>query len=222
MRKLYHFPLDPACRKVRLLLAEKKLEADEVIEKSWERRSDLLRLSPAGDLPVMIESDGTSLVGGRVIAEYLEEVYPEPNLLGQGRELRAEVRRLSEWFDEKFYFEVTLNLLGEKAIKRLSGSGQPSSGAIRAGHGNIRYHLDYIAWLCDRRAWLAGSDFSRADIAAAAQLSCIDYLGDVRWDDHPGAKDWYARIKSRPSFRSILADKVSGLGPSADYANLDF
>src|SRR3546814_441806 len=98
----------------------------------------------------------------------------------------------------------------------------PNSGAIRAGLANIHYHLEYIAWLCDRRRWLAGDAFSRADIVAAAELSAVDYIGDVPWGDHGGAKDWYARVKSRPSFRAILADHISGVQPPKHYADLDF
>ncbi len=107
-------------------------------------------------------------------------------------------------------------------MKRFLGLGQPNASAIRAGHQNIHYHLDYIAWLCDRRRWLAGESFSLADIAAAAHLSAIDYLGDVPWENHAGAKDWYARVKSRPSLRAILADHIPGITPPKHYADLDF
>ena len=135
---------------------------------------------------------------------------------------RAEVRRLVAWFDGKFAHEVTDNLVGEKVMKRFLGFGEPDSAAIRAGHANIRTHLDYIAFLIERRSWLAGERLSLADIAAAAHISCVDYLGDVPWADHEAAKDWYARIKSRPSFRPLLADAIPGLAPSKVYADLDF
>ena len=143
-------------------------------------------------------------------------------LLGRAPAHRAEVRRLVAWFDGKFEREVTQNLLYEKMVKRLLGQGGPDSGAIRAGKANIRIHLDYISWLTDRRNWLAGDDFSLADIAAAAQISAIDYLGDVAWDQHRDAAEWYARVKSRPSFRQILADTWPGTQPPSHYADLDF
>jgi glutathione S-transferase len=63
---------------------------------------------------------------------------------------------------------------------------------------------------------------SLADVAAAAHLSCIDYIGDVPWEAYELAKNWYARIKSRPSFRSILADHIAGMPPPKHYADLDF
>ncbi len=192
------------------------------MEKIWERRPDFLNLNPAGEVPVLIEEDGTSIVGTAVAVEYLDEAYPDPPLIGENPLDRAETRRLVQWFDGKFRREVSANLIEEKVMKRFLGLGEPNASAIRAGHGNVHYHLDYIAWLCDRRRWLSGECFSLADIAAAAHISAIDYLGDVPWDDHGKAKDWYARVKSRPSLRPILADHVPGITPPKHYADLDF
>ena len=101
-------------------------------------------------------------------------------------------------------------------------SGPPDTEIMRAARSNIRYHLSYIGWLIRRRDWLAGEKLSYADLSAAAQLSTVDYLGDVPWDEDETAKAWYARIKSRPSFRMLLGDTLAGLPPSASYANLDF
>ncbi len=221
MRTLYQYPLSPPSRRVRVALAEKGLEFESVIEQPWRRRPEFLALNPAGDVPVLVEADGTVVVGA-AIAEYLEECHPNPPLLPAQTKPRAEVRRLVQWFETKFDREVTENLVGEKVIKRVSALGQPSGLAIRAGLANIHYHLDYITFLAERRTWLAGEGFSHADIAAGAQLSAVDYCGLVPWDEYPEAKDWYARIKSRPSFRSLLADFVPGVPPPPHYADLDF
>jgi glutathione S-transferase len=222
MRILYHLPLSPFSRKIRVVLKEKGLEFTPQIEKTWERRPEFLALNPAGEVPVLIEPDGTVLSDSAAIAEYLDEVHREKLLLGLNPVDRAEVRRLNAWFDVKMNREVTENLVGEKLMKRLTRIGTPNSGAIRAGHANIGYHLDYIGYLIERRRWLAGDHFSLADITAAAHLSAIDYLGDVPWDNHEPAKEWYARMKSRPSFRPLLADQVAGMPPPAHYADLDF
>jgi glutathione S-transferase len=222
MRILYHLWMSPQCRKVRVALLEKRLEFDLRAENVWERRDEFLALNPASDIPVLVETDGTALSGSDAICEFLDEVHPEPPLIGHQPIARAEVRRLVHWFDGKFNAEVTENLVGEKMTKRYLGKGGPSSKAVRAGHANIHSHLDYIGYLTERRTWLAGDDFSLADIAAAAHLSSIDYLGDVPWAEHEEAKDWYARIKSRPSFRSILEDNIPGAPPQKHYANLDF
>ena len=222
MRVLYHLWLSPDCRKARVALLEKGLDFELWAEYIWERRDEFLALNPAGDVPVLVESDGSALSGSNAICEFLDEVHPDPPLIGRQALGRVEVRRLVHWFDGKFDSEVTENLVGEKMMKRLLGQGAPNSKAVRAGHANIHHHLDYIGYLTERRIWLAGDTFSLADITAAAHLSTIDYLGDVPWKEHEEAKDWYARVKSRPSFQALLEDNVPGAPPQRHYANLDF
>ncbi len=222
MQTLYHLWLSPFCRKVRIVLHEKKIDVDLQVENVWERRKEFLALNPAGAVPVLVEPGGTALSGSNVITEFLDEIHPEPTLVGRHPLERAEVRRLVHWFDDKFNTEVTENLVGEKVMKRFLGLGAPDSKAIRAGHNNINTHLSYISYLTERRKWLAGNELTLADIAAAAHLSAIDYLGDVPWTDHLSAKEWYVRIKSRPSFRPLLSDHIPGAPPSKHYANLDF
>jgi glutathione S-transferase len=153
------------------------------------------------------------LANSQVICEYLDEVYPEVNLLGTDPLGRAEVRRLVSWFDVKFNREVTDNLVGEKLMKQVLKLGEPHGPSIRAGHANIHYHLDYIGFLTEKREWLAGNTFSLADIAAAAHLSAIDYIGDVPWEEHQAAKQWYAKVTSRPSFKPLLEDRIPGFDP---------
>ncbi|MBN8532134.1 MAG: glutathione S-transferase family protein [Alphaproteobacteria bacterium] len=219
MRTLYHTPLSPACRKVRMLLKEKDLLFELEVENYWERREDF---NPACDVPVLVDEGGDLVSGPYAICEYLEEKYPERNLIGASIEERREVRRLISWFDEKFLYEVTLNLLHEKVFKRLMGYGTPNSEAIRAGKANISYHLDYIAHLTRKQGWLAAERMTLADLTAAAHLSCLDYMGDVDWQSHPEVHTWYAIIKSRPCFRPLLTDRISGMKPAPHYENLDF
>ena len=221
MRQLFHLWLSPGCRMVRLALAEKGLECSLEVEPIWQRRDAFLNLNPAGDVPVLVD-DNQVIVGGQVICEYLEECYPDHSLLGQSAEQRAEVRRIADWFNTKFHNEVTRYLVDEKVMKRFMGLGTPNAQAIKAGLQNIGYHLDYIGYLADSRSWLAGDDLSLADLAAAAHLSCVDYLGDVPWGSHESAKNWYARIKSRPTFRALLQDRIGGLKPAEHYHDLDF
>jgi len=222
MRLLYHLWLSPFSRKIRVVLKEKNLDFTMKVEKTWERRPEFLALNPAGDVPVLIEPDGTVLADAGAIAEFLDEVYRDKLLMGINPLDRAEVRRLTAWFDGKMNREVTENLVGEKMMKRFLGLGEPNSSAIRAGKSNLGYHLDYVTFLVERRRWLAGDHFSMADITAAAHFSALDYLGDVPWDEHEPAKEWYARIKSRPSFRPLLADHIPGAPPPKHYADLDF
>ncbi len=217
MRTLFHLWLHPFSRKVRIVLAEKNLEFDLQIEKIWERRTEFLALNPAGDVPVLIEEDGTTLANSQVICEYLEEVYPQNNLIGHDPVQKAETRRLVSWFDVKFSREVTDNLVGEKLMKRFLKLGEPHGPSIRAGHANIHYHLDYIGFLTEKREWLAGDTFSLADIAAAAHISCVDYIGDVPWEEHEAAHKWYQKVKSKPSFKPLLDDRIPGFEPVEHY-----
>jgi glutathione S-transferase len=224
-RTLHHFPLDPASRQVRLVLQEKRLPYSEVIERYWERPKSLAELNPSGIPPVLIEQDGAERVVAcetHAILEYLEERYPLTRLLAEAPAERAEARRLSQWFERQFDGEVNGYLLREKMEKRLAGGGSPDHGAMRAGREALRRHLRMLEDLLGVRGWLAGADLSIADFAAAAHLSVIDYFGDVPWRDFPITKTWYMRLKSRPSFRPLLADRWPGMIPAADYDNLDF
>lgn len=221
MRLLYHLPLSPFCRKVRLALGEKKLDFALETERVWERRETFLALNPAGRVPVLVE-DGRALADSSVICEYLEEAYGEVPLLPGTPIERAEARRLVRWFDEIFHEEVTQNVLYEKVNKRLFRREAPDMARIREGVGRLKGQLALVARLAEERHWLAGERLSLADLAAGAHLSCLDYLGDVPWAGYEGAKHWYARLKSRPSFRPLLADGIPGTAPARHYANLDF
>lgn len=222
MFELFHLPLSPFSRKVRLVLTEKNIEFKLIAENVWDRRKEFLMINPAGQVPVLAVENNQYISDSQAICEYLDEEFREPCLVGYNSAERAEVRRIIAWFDQKFYKEVTFHILQERIMKRFLRLGEPNSKAIRVAKTNIAYHLDYIAWLSERRGWLAGSELSLADISAAAQISVIDYLGDISWEKHPGAKHWYARIKSRPSMRPLLNDTIPGSPPSTHYKNLDF
>jgi glutathione S-transferase len=221
MNRLFHFPLSPFCRKVRLTLAEKRIEVELVEERYWERGAEFLRRNPAGKVPIL-RLDGRTLSESQAICEYLDETVADPPLMPRSPEGRFEVRRLCAWFDDKFHAEVTSKLLYERVNKKVMKLGYPDSGAVKAGARAVKYHLDYMGWLLDQRRWLAGDAMTLADFAAAAHLSCLDYISDVDWHRQANVKDWYAKIKSRPSFRSLLADQVPGFPPPAHYADLDF
>ena len=230
MAQLYHHPLDPHSRFIRLILAEYGLEPDLVEERPFERRHEFLVLNPAGTTPVLVEDAGAIVPGAGLIAEYLDETRGHTlgtrRLLPESPAERIEVRRLLDWFNVKFFGEVSNWLVTEKVFKRFmtpeQGGGAPQMDLVRAARANIRYHLLYIGYLVGRRNWLAGSEMSYADLAAAAHLSSVDFLGDVPWGEDEMAKHWYARVKSRPGFRALLADRVPGITPADAYADLDF
>jgi len=222
MAILYHHWLNPSARFVRVLLAEKRQEFALRLEKDWERREEFLKLNPAGEVPVLLLDSGKALSGARAIAEYLEEAHPEPSLLPGGAEDRHEIRRLVDWFHSKLGTEVTRHTVTEKLFKRFMQMGEPDSEAIRCAAHNLRTHLSYIEYLASRRHYLAGSQFTMADAAAAAHISVVDYFGDIMWQRWPTAKDWYARVKSRRSIASLLDDSIPGLKPPQHYGEIDF
>ncbi|MDJ0825056.1 MAG: glutathione S-transferase family protein [Rhodobacter sp.] len=221
MNRLFHVPLSPFCRKVRLSLAEKKIEVELVEERYWEQDPDFLRRNPAGKVPVL-RMNGLTMAESAAICEYIEEVQPEPALMPREPAARFEVRRLVGWFDDTFHREVTSKLLYERVNKKLMKQGYPDSKNVKSGAARIKFHLDYMGWLLDQRRWLAGDVMTLADFAAASHLSALDYISDVDWNRNAAVKDWYAKIKSRPAFRGILADQVPGFPPPAHYADLDF
>lgn len=225
MRRLHHFVLSPFCRKVRLVLGEKKLGFELVAERPWDRRPEFLALAPLAQVPVMIEESGVVISDSGAISEYLEEVHPQPPLLPARPAERAEVRKLVAFADLLFFTEVTAPLLREKVLKRFGWAhaqdASPDMAAIRSAFEALHRHLAFLGDLAEKRGWLAGQ-LSLADFAVAAHLSCIDYLGDIAWEDVPQVREWYARAKSRPCFRPLLADHLPGVLPPRHYANLDF
>lgn len=221
MNRLYHVALSPFCRKVRLTLAEKKIEVELIEERYWEPSPDFLRRNPAGKVPVL-RLDNRMMSESQAICEYLEETVPTPPLLPRDPEGRYEVRRLCGWFDDKFNQEVTRKVMGERVWKKVMKKGYPDSKTVKEGLSAIKFHIDYMSWLLDQRRWLAGDVMTLADFTAAAHLSCLDYISDVDWNRSDAVKDWYAKIKSRPAFRSLLADQLPGMPPAPQYAELDF
>lgn len=232
MSTLTHFRLCPFSRSIRLALAELEWEFEVKEELPWAWRSSFLALNPSGDLPVLELSDGPVLAGAYAISEYLGEMVrrapPEDRLRdpfpGES-ESRGEVRRLVDWFHRKLDAEVTRELMREKLHARMRAelaAVAPDAELMRAIRANLRYHMSYVSYLADQRRWLAGDEMSFADFAAAAHLSCFDYIDEIEWDQFPAARAWYSRMKSRPSFRPLLADRIAGIAPPTRYTDLDF
>jgi glutathione S-transferase len=222
MWQLLQFPLCPFSRKVRLVLGEKGIGYEPVRESPWLRRDEFLDLNPAGQTPVMIDMDRhVVLIDSAAICEYFEETVDKAAMLNGSAADRAEIRRLVTWFDTQFHRDITAPLLRERMEKRIVHRAAPDAGALREAMKAAVAHLDYIDFLLDHRTWLGGATMSLADLAAAAQISIADYLGGIDWKSHDQAKRWYVGMKSRPSFRPLLAERMEGINPPADYEKLD-
>lgn len=218
---LVQHSVSPVSRKIRVMMSEKKMLFVLKEEEPWNLSKECYKLNPAGELPIFIY-DGNVLCGNQAITEFLEETSRDYKLLPSMPRERAEVRRLTEWFDYKFYHEVYRNIVCEKVHKRFANGATPDSKILNVGFNNLNFHMEYLDWLTEQNNYLAGDNFSLADISAAANLSVLDYLGDVPWNDYKNAKLWYSKIKSRPSFKDILKDSIRGILPARSYADLDF
>lgn len=230
MTLLYHHPMSTASRFVRLIFSEYGVPSELVEEPIWDKRRDFIALNPAGTLPVYVDDNMRALCGATIISEFLDEtsgvLKRDRRLLAEDPFQRAEIRRLTEWFLNKLEQDVTRPLVRERVFKLYmtpeQGGGAPDSKILRTARGNIKQHVRYLTWLTGSRQWLAGDRLTYADLAAAAALSVLDYLGEVDWNDMPEIKEWYQRIKSRPGFRPLLNDRIRGVTPVSHYADLDF
>ncbi len=219
---LYQFPLCPFSRKIRLVMGEKGIAYDLVREDPWSASDMFFNLNPAGRTPVLSDEERKVVIAdSRAIGEYFEEtVERAPMIMGTATQ-RAEIRRLTALFDENFYADVTEPLMSERMKKRLILRQPPDSTRLREAMKMAHGHLDYIDWLIDTRPWIAGSTMSMADMAAAAQISVADYLGGIDWTGHDSARGWYSVLKSRPSFRPLLTERMDVIKPPSHYAQVD-
>lgn len=219
-------PVDPASRLVRVALAEKGLPARQTEIRPWDDDGRLAAANPAGEVPVLIDEPPTggeiNLAPASVIVEYLEDAYPATPLFPSTSAARAEMRRICAWFSAKFDGEVIDPIVRERIDKRLMRRGPPDYDVVRRGAAALAWHMDYLSWLLDQRPWFAGEKFTVADIAAAAYISAVDYVDAAPWETFPTVREWYARIKSRPSFRPILRDRIENQPPPRHYDDPDF
>ncbi|MEN0001624.1 MAG: glutathione S-transferase family protein [Pseudomonadota bacterium] len=230
MMRLYHHTLSAPSRFSRLMLAEYDVAFELVEEQTWRKNPDFIAINPANSVPVLIAEAGVPIVGAIPIAEYIDEtrgpMMHSKRLMPDYPLERAEVRRIIDWFTGRLDADVCRGLIRERVIKleqaAEGGSGSPDSAVIRAAKANAKQHLTYLNWLAGTRNWLAGNSISAADLSAAASISVLDYMGEIVWQDLPAAREWYARVKSRPSFRALLSDRVRGLMPVSHYVDLDF
>jgi glutathione S-transferase len=223
MWQLYQFPLCPFSRKVRLMLAEKGVAHELKRVSPWEQEDEFIDLNPAGETPVLVEDQkGTVLIDSSAICEYFEETLDRTPLIPGTSINRAEIRRLVSWFDDKLFRDVVSPMMEERMRKRLVSRAPPETTILRKAMTAANGHLDYIDYLLDHRRWLAGPTLTLADLAAAAQLSVADYLGGIDWRGHKQTMDWYSVMKSRPSFRPLLGERMEVIMPPAHYDKVDF
>jgi glutathione S-transferase len=225
MPRLLQHRLDPASRLARLMFAEYGVEVTLEDIKPWTRDPAILELNPAATVPILIEDGVPPIVGTLGTIHAIEDRYTPENVAGlipADVAERSEMWRLLEWVLIKLNDEVTRYILEEKIVKRDHRGATPEPSVLRVAKANLAEHLLYFNWLFATRQWIAGDTMTLADFALASHLSTLDYLGDVLWDTAPETRQWYARIKSRPAFRTLLNDRIAGMPAAAGYADLDF
>lgn len=213
MRRLTHHLLSPPSRFARLVIAEKRLTCD---------------LSPPDEhtdhLPIFVDLDGTRVQGLWAIVDHLEGGYPEHSLLPDDARLRGEALRLLDWAMGPLHDGVIRRVVYEKASPRYTGASihrPPDMLVVRSGREALKPMLAGIGTAGETNGYLAARECTLGDLAVAANLSALDYFGEVPWADYPAAAEWYIRMKSRPAFRTLLSDRVPGQPPVAHYAELD-
>ena len=214
MRRLFHLMLAPSSRLARIIVAEKRIACDFRLAEN-----------ATSHLPLLIEDEGMQRAGLWAIIDHLEGTYPERPLTPEDPEARAESLRWLDWAMGSFQAQVTEKIVYEKATQRFTGAPArrvPDMNTIRIGRAALAEALTEIGSATERNGNIASRECSLGDLALAAHLSALDYFGEVPWPDFPPAAEWYLRIKSRPSFRSLLADRVPGQPPTPTYAELDF
>ncbi|MBV8978629.1 MAG: glutathione S-transferase family protein [Alphaproteobacteria bacterium] len=214
MRRLYHLTLSPASRVARLILGEKRLAFDPVAAEDSHAH-----------LPVFADLDGTSVVGLWAVIDHLEGNYPQPPLVPEDPTLRGETLRWFDWAMGPLAERASRRILFEKAAQRFTGApsvGAPDMNVVRQGREALKTLLPIIGKAAETNGNLVARECLLADLAVAANLSALDYFGEVPWAEFPAVSEWYVRMKSRPSFRSLLSDRLPGQPPVAHYAELDF
>ena len=225
MIELYCHKLDPSSRLVRLMLGEYGIDHTLLETSAWVREKELIDIDPAAVLPVLNDEDMPPVIGLLAVIHHIEDNLTPPgveHLVPATPVARSEMWRLIDWTTQKFSDEVSRYILEEKIGRRERRSGTPDPGALRAAKTNLTEHMAYFSYLFATRRWLGGDQLSLADLAFAAHLSALDYLGDVDWSHAGEVRNWYARIKSRPAFRPLLSERLAGMPASAHYADLDF
>ena len=213
MRRLTHYLLSPPSRFVRLVIGEKRLTVD------------LAGPDDGTDhLPVFTDLDGTRVTGLWAIVDHLEGSYPDHPLAPEDAHARGESLRLLDWAMGPLLDGVVRRIVYEKASPRFTGATvqrTPDMSVIRQGRDALKPSLTLIGTAGELNGYLASRECTLGDLAVAANLSTLDYFGEVPWTEFPAVGEWYMRMKSRPSFRTLLADRVPGQPPVSHYAELD-
>ena len=222
MITLHHYYLCSSSRYIRLILEEHNIRYETQLENFWKPQKDFLKINPAGHLPVLVNEENFPIVGANACLEYIKDLKLRPNLFADNYKDKAEINRLNHWFETIFKKEVFDPIIYEKVFSRIVENIIPDSENIRAALNNLDFHIKYFNYLLNKKIFFVKDKLTYLDLLAAANLSVLDYLGLLDFKTNENIKEWYFKIKSRPSFKTLLKDQIVGLNPHENYRNIDF
>ncbi|EGK73539.1 Putative glutathione S-transferase [Methyloversatilis universalis FAM5] len=190
----------PYVRKTRVVLAEKKIDCELVIDSPWTDSSGVPDLNPLGKIPVLVLDDDTRLFDSRVIVEYLDGVAPNNKLLPAPARERALVKRWEALADGLIDAAVAILLEGRRA------DGERSEGWIARQQLKIERALAALAADLGDDAWCHGTAISLADIAVGCALGYLDFRQPAL--DWRGAHPNLARLQDKLLQRASFSDTV--------------
>ena len=222
MITLHHYYLCSSSRYIRLILEEHNITYETQLENFWKPQKDFLKINPAGHLPVLVNEDNFPIIGANSCIEYIKDLELRPKLLVDNYREKAEINRLVHWFDVIFKKEVFDPIIYEKVFSRIVDNISPNSDNIRAAFDNLNFHIQYFNYLLNSKNYFIKDELTYLDFLAAANFSVLDYLGLLNLKSYESMREWYFKIKSRPSFKTLLKDQIVGLNPHENYKNIDF
>jgi glutathione S-transferase len=190
----------PFTRKVRVVLAEKKIEYEFEIDNPWDAATGVPARNPLGKVPVLVLDDGTTLFDSRVIVEFLDNASPLSRLLPSGNRERIEVRRWEALAD---------GVIDAAVLVRMEHRRKPAQRSpewIERQMGKVRAGLAAMDADLGDKPWCAGSVYTIADIAVGVCLAWLDFrFPDLDWrKDHANLARALAKLSERPSFAETV------------------
>src|ERR1700674_2195309 len=194
--KLLASHTSPYARKVRIAIAEKKIECELVEESPWAAQTTVPIYNPLGKVPVLVLDDGTALFDSRVIVEYLDTVSPVSRLIPEPSRQRIVVRRWEALADGICDAAVALVLETKRAAR------QQNKEWIERQRAKVDRGLKELATELGDKAWCNGEAYSLADIATGCALAYLDLRhAAIDWRGmYPNLVKLAEKLAKRPSF----------------------
>ncbi len=194
--KLIGSHTSPFVRKVRIVLAEKKIEYEFEVDSPWTAETHVPEFNPLGKIPVLVLDDGSTLFDSRVIAEYIDNVTPNNKLMPAPNRERTEVKRWEALADG------VCDAAAAAFMENKRPAGEKSAAGIARQLDKVNRSLAFMAKELGENAWCMGNHVSLADIAVGTALGYLAFrFADIDWQtEHPNLARLYEKAMQRQSF----------------------